>query len=164
MDVPTERRGRKQRLCSYVQWLASRALFSVAVEGLALRACTLRSPGRKAPLSCTPGTSATCQRSTRESTKREDDGREGAISGRSARKATGVSPSGFARTGVFAEDFPDIAGTPQQEIQEMQEIQERPCGRRRNRGMWTAATPLAQRHRPSRACARSVFCSLFSVL
>ena len=39
----------------------SRVLFSVAVEGLALRACTLRSPGRKAPLSCTPGTSATCQ-------------------------------------------------------------------------------------------------------
>ena len=35
--------------------------------------------------------------------KREDDGREGAISGRLARKATGVSPSGFARTGVFAE-------------------------------------------------------------
>ena len=34
--------------------------------------------------------------------KREDDGREGAISGRLARKATGVSPSGFARTGVFA--------------------------------------------------------------
>ena len=30
--------------------------------------------------------------------KREDDGREGAISGRLARKATGVSPSGFART------------------------------------------------------------------
>ena len=77
--------------------------FSVAVEGLALRACTLRSPGRKAPLSCTPGTSATCQRTTRQSVKREDDGREGAISGRSARKATGVSPSGFARTGVFAE-------------------------------------------------------------
>ena len=36
--------------------------------------------------------------------KREDDGREGAISGRLARKATGVSPSGFACTGVFAED------------------------------------------------------------
>ena len=36
--------------------------------------------------------------------KREDDGREGAISGRLARKATGVSPSGFARTGVFAEN------------------------------------------------------------
>ena len=34
--------------------------------------------------------------------KREDDGGEGTISGRSARKATGVSPSGFARTGVFA--------------------------------------------------------------
>ena len=34
--------------------------------------------------------------------KREDDGREGAICGRLARKATGVSPSGFARTGVFA--------------------------------------------------------------
>ena len=34
--------------------------------------------------------------------KREDDGREGAISGRLTRKATGVSPSGFARTGVFA--------------------------------------------------------------
>ena len=30
--------------------------------------------------------------------KREDDGQEGAISGRFARKATGVSPSGFART------------------------------------------------------------------
>ena len=42
--------------------------------------------------------------------KREDDGREGAISGRLARKATGVSPSGFARTGVLAGkklvDFP----------------------------------------------------------
>ena len=36
--------------------------------------------------------------------KREDDGREGSISGRLARKATGVSPSGFARTGVFAEN------------------------------------------------------------
>ena len=35
--------------------------------------------------------------------KREADGREGAISGRLARKATGVSPSGFARTRVFAE-------------------------------------------------------------
>ncbi len=34
--------------------------------------------------------------------KREDDGREGAISGRLARKATGVSPSSFARIGVFA--------------------------------------------------------------
>ena len=34
--------------------------------------------------------------------KREDDGREGVISGRLARKATGVSPSGFARIGVFA--------------------------------------------------------------
>ena len=34
--------------------------------------------------------------------KREEDGREGAISGRLARKATGVSPSGFARTGVLA--------------------------------------------------------------
>ena len=34
--------------------------------------------------------------------KREDDGREGAVSGRLARKATGVSPSGFARIGVFA--------------------------------------------------------------
>ena len=43
--------------------------------------------------------------------KREDDGREGAISGRLARKVTGVSPSGFAHTGVFAgkwrpADFP----------------------------------------------------------
>ena len=37
-----------------------------------------------------------------KTTKREDDGREGAISGRLARKATGVSPSGFVRTGVFA--------------------------------------------------------------
>ena len=37
----------------------------------------------------------------------EDDGREGAISGRLARKATGVSPSGFARTGVFAGNFTD---------------------------------------------------------
>ena len=36
--------------------------------------------------------------------KRETDGREGAISGRLARKATGVSPSGFARIGVFAEN------------------------------------------------------------
>ena len=36
--------------------------------------------------------------------KHEGDGREGAISGRLARKATGVSPSGFARTGVFAEN------------------------------------------------------------
>ena len=35
--------------------------------------------------------------------KREDDGREGAISGRLARKATGVSSSGFARSSVFAE-------------------------------------------------------------
>ena len=35
--------------------------------------------------------------------KREDDGREGAISGRLARKATGVNPSGFARAGVLAE-------------------------------------------------------------
>ena len=35
--------------------------------------------------------------------KREGDGREGAISGRLARRATGVSPSVFARTGVFAE-------------------------------------------------------------
>ena len=34
--------------------------------------------------------------------RREDDGREGAISGRLARKATCVSPSGFTRTGVFA--------------------------------------------------------------
>ena len=34
--------------------------------------------------------------------KREDDGREGAISGRLARKSTGVSPSGFARTDVLA--------------------------------------------------------------
>ena len=39
--------------------------------------------------------------------KREDDGREGAISGRFARKATGVSPFGFARTGVFAGNFTD---------------------------------------------------------
>ena len=31
MDVPTERRGRKQRLCSYVQWLASRALVARSV-------------------------------------------------------------------------------------------------------------------------------------
>ena len=38
--------------------------------------------------------------------KREDDGREGAISGRLARKATGVSPSGFARTGVLAGKLP----------------------------------------------------------
>ena len=37
------------------------------------------------------------------SSKREDDGREGAISGHLARKATGVSPSDFARTGVLAE-------------------------------------------------------------
>ena len=47
--------------------------------------------------------------------KREDDGREGAISGRLARKATGVSPSGFARTGVLAGKegasiSPDTAG------------------------------------------------------
>ena len=34
--------------------------------------------------------------------KREADGRKGAISGRLARKTTSVSPSGFARTGVFA--------------------------------------------------------------
>ena len=35
--------------------------YALTYSGLALRACTLRSPGRKAPLSCTPGTSATCQ-------------------------------------------------------------------------------------------------------
>ena len=34
--------------------------------------------------------------------KREADGREGAVSGRLARKATGVSPFCFARTCVFA--------------------------------------------------------------
>ena len=34
--------------------------------------------------------------------KREDEGREGAISGRLARKTTDVSPSGFARTDVLA--------------------------------------------------------------
>ena len=34
--------------------------------------------------------------------KREADGREGAISGRLARKAAGVNPSGFAHTGVLA--------------------------------------------------------------
>ena len=34
--------------------------------------------------------------------KREDDGREGAISGRLTRKASGAGPSGFTRTGVFA--------------------------------------------------------------
>ena len=34
--------------------------------------------------------------------KREDDGREGAVSGRLARRATGVNPSGFARIGGFA--------------------------------------------------------------
>ena len=38
--------------------------------------------------------------------KRENDGREGAISGRLARKATGVSPSSFARIGVFAGNLP----------------------------------------------------------
>ena len=65
--------------------------------------------------------------------KREDDGREGAISGRLARKATGVSPSGFARTGVFTSQT--ATGTPQQEMQEIQEIQERPVnGRRREWG------------------------------
>ena len=37
--------------------------------------------------------------------KREADGREGAISGRLVRKATGVSPSDFAHTGVFAGSF-----------------------------------------------------------
>ena len=37
--------------------------------------------------------------------KREADGREGAISGRLVRKATGVSPSDFAHTGVFAGPF-----------------------------------------------------------
>ena len=42
--------------------------------------------------------------------KREADGREGAISGRLARKATGVSPSDFARTGVFAENIPKLRG------------------------------------------------------
>ena len=42
--------------------------------------------------------------------KREDDGREGAISGRLARKATGVSPSGFARTGVLAEKGANFPG------------------------------------------------------
>ena len=44
-----------------------------------------------------------CQKGLLRWLKREDDGREGAISGRLARKATGVSPSGFAHTGVFAE-------------------------------------------------------------
>ena len=44
--------------------------------------------------------------------KREDDGREGTISGRLARKATGVSPSGFARTGVFAEKWLWVRGIP----------------------------------------------------
>ena len=34
--------------------------------------------------------------------RREDDGREGAVSGRLARRATGVNPSGFARIGGFA--------------------------------------------------------------
>ena len=38
--------------------------------------------------------------------KREDDERKGAISGRLARKATGISPSGFAHTGVFAANIP----------------------------------------------------------
>ena len=42
--------------------------------------------------------------------KREADGREGAICGRLARKATGVSPSDFARTGVFAENIPKLRG------------------------------------------------------
>ena len=40
--------------------------------------------------------------------KREDDGREGAISGRLARKATGVSPSGFALICVLAEKLPSV--------------------------------------------------------
>ena len=39
------------------------------------------------------------------SVKREADGLEGAISGRLVRKATGVSPSDFAHTGVFAGSF-----------------------------------------------------------
>ena len=39
------------------------------------------------------------------SVKREADGREGAISGRLVRKATGVSPSDFAHTGFFAGPF-----------------------------------------------------------
>ena len=45
-----------------------------------------------------------------ETARREADGREGAISGRLARRVTGVSPSDFARTRVFAGKRP--AGFP----------------------------------------------------
>ena len=70
------------------------------------------------------------QRDFSKRPKREDDGREGAISGRLARKATGVSPSFFVHTGVFAESVPRYYWDDQQEMQEIQEMQERAASAR----------------------------------
>ena len=61
------------------------------------------SPKRFAPPFASLRSQFSCaKRTSQDEPKREADGREGAISGRLARRATGVSPSGFARTRVLA--------------------------------------------------------------
>ena len=67
MDVPTERRGRKQRLCSYVQWLASRALVARSV----LRSLFSVLRGAKRPFPAPPARlrRAKGQRGSRSSAK-----------------------------------------------------------------------------------------------
>ena len=93
------RLSRMKRSWDWRVWGAAPRPCGATAEG-AVRERRSRSPIR--PI-CPIGPTAKFDDVSRR-VKREDDGREGAISGRLARKATGVSPSGFARTGVFAEN------------------------------------------------------------